>query len=262
MYITSSEIVGVLALILGVYGGYRFQALSVSGGIVALLISFLIVLGTGIKGLFLIGAFFVTSSFWSRFKRERKRSADERNEKGGKRDGYQVLANGLLPAIASIGFAFIKNDLFLFIFIAALATANSDTWASEIGSLSRKKPVHLLSLKQVEAGTSGAMSLLGTIAAFFGALLIGIVSYFLWNEVSLTIALLIALAGFLGNLVDTFLGATVQVTYYCPSCYLVTEKRKHCGMKTQYKQGLRLFNNEVVNFLAIMLGSLVILAFI
>lgn len=53
-------------------------------------------------------------------------------------------------------------------FMVCLASSNSDTWASEIGSLSRKKPIYIRTFKRIERGTSGAISGLGTVAAFAG----------------------------------------------------------------------------------------------
>lgn len=261
MSLISSPLFLIVVLALAAICGYKYKSLTLSGAITTLLIGIVIIYGFGIKGLFLIGVFFVTSSFWSKFKREKKKAAEEKNHKGGRRDGIQVLANGGVPAIISMLAVYFQNETLLYMFITALATANSDTWASEIGSISRMKPIDILSLKKVEAGTSGAMSLLGTGAALLGSFLIGIVSYFLWNDVSLMIALIIGLVGFLGNLVDTLLGATVQVTYYCRSCYLITEKTMHCNVKTNYKRGFRFFNNEVVNFLSIMIGSFIVLLF-
>ncbi len=56
-------------------------------------------------------------------------------------------------------------------FIVCIASANSDTWASEIGSLSKKNPIYIRTFKRIERGTSGAISLLGSIAALSGSLL-------------------------------------------------------------------------------------------
>ena len=62
-----------------------------------------------------------------------------------------------------------------------MAAANSDTWASEIGSMSKGKPISVKTFKRAERGTSGAVSLLGTFAAVVGSFLIALPSYFLFD---------------------------------------------------------------------------------
>ncbi|WP_258000356.1 DUF92 domain-containing protein [Bacillus sp. Marseille-P3661] len=251
----------LIVLLIGVREGYKMKALSISGSIATIIIGIAIVFGCGIKGLILIAGFFITSSIWSKYKKDKKQITEEKNDKSSQRDAWQVLANGSVPATMSILYIFFQEDIMLFMFIAAIAAANSDTWASEIGPLSRRKPIHILTLKQVDAGTSGAVSLVGTVSAFLGAIFITIVSYFLWSEVSLKLAILLGLFGFLGNLLDTILGATVQATFYCSECQLVTEKRMHCNTYTTHKTGYLTFNNEMVNFISITLAPILVLIF-
>ena len=57
--------------------------------------------------------------------------------------------------------------------VAVVATVNADTWATELGVLSKNKPIFILTGKPVTTGTSGAISLGGTIAGFVGAFFIG-----------------------------------------------------------------------------------------
>ena len=53
----------------------------------------------------------------------------------------------------------------------ALAAVNADTWSTELGVLSSGRPRLITSLKPVEKGTSGGVSLVGTLAALAGAAL-------------------------------------------------------------------------------------------
>ena len=55
-----------------------------------------------------------------------------------------------------------------------MAAVNADTWATELGVLSRTPPRLITSGKVVERGTSGGVSLAGTLAALGGAAVIGL----------------------------------------------------------------------------------------
>ncbi|EKN63967.1 DUF92 domain-containing protein [Schinkia azotoformans] len=261
MSIISNGIVLFILVVIAAISGYKLRALTLSGAIATIIVGLATLLAFGAQGLLLMGTFFVTSNFWSKFKADKKKSVEDKIKKSGARDAVQVIANGGVPGIISLLFLLFQENFLLYMFISSLATANSDTWASEIGSISKSKPVHILSFSKVDAGTSGAMSFLGTISALCGAFLIGIISHYLWNEVTFQLGLAIGIVGFIGNLIDTLLGATVQVTYTCPNCGLNTEKTNHCGQSTMYKSGYRFLNNDTVNFLSIALGSLLILLF-
>jgi uncharacterized membrane protein len=64
--------------------------------------------------------------------------------------------------------------------------------------------------------------------------------------------------GLLGSLFDSYLGATVQAIYYCPTCQKETEKTLHtCGTVTEHRRGWRWLNNDWVNFIASAFGALV-----
>jgi uncharacterized membrane protein len=117
------------------------------------------------------------------------------------------------------------------LYIAHYCTATADTWASELGILSKNNPrlVTTLFLREVPRGTNGGMSGVGTLASAAGGLFIGVVfligSYFIptltptptpdspQNPQSSQYPVLVysLLCGLLGSLVDSLLGATVQV---------------------------------------------------
>ncbi|WP_230130503.1 DUF92 domain-containing protein [Bacillus sp. CECT 9360] len=252
-----SNITYIVLIIGTAIGGYLVKALSKSGAAATMLVGLSVVLSFQLPGLLLLGVFFASSSFWSKFKAgSRKKKIEEKLQKGDRRDWQQVLANGGIAVIASWIHLFNPSGIWLFAFIVSIAAANSDTWASEIGVLSKKSPFYILSFKRVERGTSGAVSLLGTIAAFLGAGLISAFSVTLFEWAWTPWLLLITLFGFLGNIIDTLLGALIQARFHCVKCGLETEKKSHCGENTILIKGARLFDNDVVNFSAITLASL------
>lgn len=255
----------LLASIIG-YLGYRRQALSKSGVVGAIITGGLLFGFGGLSGAAQLLAFFISSSILSRFKESNKETLAEKFSKGSQRDLGQALANAGAAAVCMTVFGLTQNPLWWVAAAAALATANADTWATELGLLSKAPPRLITNGHIVEVGTSGGMSIAGTLAAFAGALLIGITAFIgilldssLQSLVSnpLILALLITLAGLLGSLFDSFLGATVQAIYYCDTCRKETERHPNhrCGSPTRQLRGWAWLDNDWVNFLATVVGA-------
>ncbi|KMK76657.1 hypothetical protein AB990_12200 [Alkalihalobacillus pseudalcaliphilus] len=234
---------------------YWLRKLSLSGALCAILVGVSIAYGTGLPGLLLLAGFFISSVVWSMLLKSKKEN--DIDLKDGARDGSQVLANGGVAAILAVLSGVTGEKLFFLGFVVALAAATSDTWASELGRLSRGKPIDVIRFQRVKTGTSGAVSLLGTIAALMGSFFIVGLAYVIEGATySLSLFLGMVLAGFIGNLVDTYVGATVQVKYRCQDCQTVTEKIEHCGNVTIKDRGYRIFNNESVNLLCTVVAPL------
>ena len=256
---------GLAILIAG--AAYAVRSLSLSGAIAAVL------LGTAIFGLgglpwaVLLVGFFVSSSALSRLFKRNKAAVNEKFSKGSRRDAGQVLANGGVAGLLVIAQAVFPSAAFLWAAAAGtLAAVNADTWATELGVLSRSEPRLLTTGKPVEKGTSGAVSWGGTLAALAGAAVIGILALIVWpgdaGEMSIAAAAsrlgLITLAGLAGSFVDSWLGATVQAIYYCPNCAKETERHPlhTCGTPTRQIRGWRWLGNDGVNWMCAMSGAL------
>ncbi|KON87050.1 hypothetical protein AF332_09660 [Sporosarcina globispora] len=227
--------------------GYYFRLLTLSGSIAAFIIGAATGWGFGLYGLLVLGFFFASSSIWSKFKGHKKEIFEKKHAKGSRRDWQQVAANGGTAAIASILNLLMPSPVWLMAFLISLAAANSDTWASEIGSLNKKPPLSLRTWKPIETGTSGAVSLLGTFAAIAGSFAIALLSLMLFS-VSFYEALLIGIFGFAGNLIDSILGAFFQAEYKCLVCSANVEKTEHCGQPASLIKGRRFADNDFVNF--------------
>jgi uncharacterized protein (TIGR00297 family) len=241
--------------------GYYVKSLSISGAIATFFVGCCTSIGFQWKGLLLLGFFFGTSSLWSKFKHQQKKHVENKLEKSDRRDHIQVIANGGLAAISGLIYYLTSDNIWLFSFLISIAAANSDTWASEVGVLSKRTPIHVLTWKKVDKGTSGAISTLGTSFSFLGAASIGVVAFYLWDLPAGQVCLII-LFGFLGSVVDTILGATVQEGHQCRICDLETEKRIHCGRPTLFKKGLKNIDNDKVNFLSLLIVVLLGIIFI
>lgn len=209
--------------------------------------------------------FFVSSSLLSHFRaREKESEVADKFSKGSQRDFAQVMANGGVASAMALWYGLsTQPDTHRIIeagYIGALATANADTWATEIGVLSTQPPRLITTGKIVAPGTSGGISLLGTTATASGALAQGLVFKLLRPATSAFMPLIALISGLAGSLFDSLLGATIQAVYYCPTCQKETERHVHsCGTRTKMIRGLPWMNNDAVNFLATLCGSLVAL---
>lgn len=211
--------------------------------------------------------FFLTSSLLTKWKKERKRELEKDYEKGGKRDAGQVLANGGVGAGLIFLTLFIpdyKTELF-YAFAGVMATVTADTWATELGVLSRRPPVHILTGKPVEAGESGGITPFGTLMSLAGAFFIGLlaaISLLFAEKIHLSLPalfnllLIVAISGFAGSLTDSLLGAKFQRMNRCTRCGKEVEASVHCGTPTLHFRGISWFSNDVVNVTSSLAGGL------
>jgi uncharacterized protein (TIGR00297 family) len=236
---------------------YAAGALSITGAIAATLVGAVTFGGGGIVSGVLLILFFVSSSVLSRVGKRRKRSMHAKFAKGGRRDHGQVLANGLTAAVMSLLFGVSADPLWLAGAAGALAASNSDTWSTELGVLSRTPPRLITTWAKVAPGTSGGVTALGTLAAMAGSALIGIAGGLMSADVRLISS--VSYAGLIGAMFDSFLGASVQAIYHCPSCDHETERHPahSCGTETRHVRGWRWLNNDGVNFAASLVGAAV-----
>ena len=260
-------IIGFFLAVLIAFIAYRAHSLNKSGSIAATLTGTIIFGVGGWQWAILLLTFFITSSALSRAFKKRKQGLDEKFSKGHERDAGQVFGNGgIATAFAALHF-FFPNELWPWLgFAAALAAVNADTWATELGVLNPNPPRMITNLsKVVEKGTSGGISLIGTLASLAGSALIGILAAFLQPTVdSVSIFIIVTLSGLAGSLCDSFFGATVQAMYYCPTDKKETEKHPlhTCGTPTVHIRGWQWLDNDWVNFTCSMFGVVVALIFV
>ena len=210
--------------------------------------------------------FFILSSLVSKAGKRKKAALVNVFEKSGERDIWQVLANGGIPGLLVMLWGFSPLGLWYNMYIAALAAVMADTWGTEIGVLARQKPISVLTLKPVPMGTSGGITLMGTLGGMLGAAIL--IASTVWSQgrnASLQITgsgfLILLLAAVFASFVDSLLGATVQVRYKCGSCGKITEKKIHCGVPAKQDRGYRWINNDLVNVLCAVSGALVVFLF-
>lgn len=279
--------------------GYKKKSLDLSGAVSASLVGVLTIF-SGVRYGLTLAFFFFSGSAVTKVQSEVKKQVDEHfKEGGGLRDFVQVMANGLVPtmlAAASLyslgGLSFIANttgagafaeaiissggsnssmnnattkvaSTLAVAFLSYFSCCGGDTFASELGVLSKSKPrlITTFCRKEVEPGTNGGVSLLGVVASIFGGLVAAsgwALGAYITSGVRTEIlyALIIgAFGGFFGSFVDSVLGATVQYSGYCRERKKVVSKP---GPTVTKISGLEILSNSGVNVLS---ASLIAVAF-
>lgn len=249
-----------LSILLG-YGACKLQSLSISGGFGAFLLGvFMFGMGGWDTMLPLIG-FFVLSSILSKIA-DRQTKPDIISTKGSQRDIVQVYANGGIPLIFAI--AWYLSDFSIeplyWAFLASLASATADTWETEIGSFNKSLPVNILTWKHVPKGYSGGITSLGTMGGLIGATSIAAIAYLIGSlDLNIELIGMVILAGFLGSIIDSILGASFQAKFTCSKCGKPTERMIHCNYKTQHISGIYWFDNDWVNVAGTLSGAVIFL---
>ncbi len=244
---------GFLLALLIAFLAHKAHSLNKSGAFAAAVTGTIIFGIGGWQWAILLLTFFITSSAFSRAFKKRKQGLDEKFSKGNERDAGQVFGNGgIATTFAALHF-FFPNELWPWLgFAAALAAVNADTWATELGVLNPHPPRMITNLnKIVEKGTSGGISIIGTLASLVGSALISILASLL-NPIadSASIFIIVTLSGLAGSLFDSLLGGTIQAMYYCPADKKETEKHPlhTCGTETIHIRGWKWLDNDWVNF--------------
>jgi uncharacterized protein (TIGR00297 family) len=238
----------------------RVRALSPGGAVAATVVGGAVFGGTGLRGSAAVLGFFVSSTLLGRL----PGGVARQQQRGNERDAVQVLANGGTAALLALASGAAPEKLRPVLqagFGGAIAAAAADTWATEIGSRSWSTPRSIVTLRAVPPGASGAVTVAGLVASAVGATVIAVVfggSTRFTDQVPRLRLAAVALGGFVGSLIDSLLGATVQEVRFCDACGRETELLIHdCGRTTRRVRGASWCDNDVVNGVATASGALV-----
>ena len=233
-----------------------FSRLVTTGGAVAAAFVGTAALLAGSEWVVLLLFFFITSNALSRWRsREREQLVGSLLEKGGRRDAWQVIANGGVFAVAAILATQADEFTWQAVGIGAIAAATADTWSTEIGTVLGGTPIDIMTGHQVAPGTSGGITIAGSLTAVVAPILAAMVASTVhWS----TPGWAIIGGGYFGSLADSVLGSKVQERRWCPVCEAMTERRTHsCGTTTVHRGGIRGCDNDIVNLLSTVAGAVV-----
>lgn len=204
--------------------------------------------------------FFVLSSLLSKLGRRRKAAAAAGDEKGSVRDAGQVYANGGVGWLLLACYAVYPADALYWGFVGAFAAAAADTWGTEIGTLLGGTPRDIVTLRRVPTGTSGGVSVGGTLGAFAGAASVWVAAALAGGAfvagVGGRFSLAVLGGGVLGSLADSLAGATVQARYRDAATGFETERAATAGRANRLLRGRSWINNDRVNVLCTLVGAL------
>ena len=164
-------------------------------------------------------AVFVLADIATRLGREQKQLLGTAERRQG-RTAAQVAANLGIAALASDGlaqswlagnrwFSHVAPSLLLAVGLAVLAEAAADTVSSEIGQIMGGRPRMITTLRRVEPGTDGAVSLVGTLVGVTAAGIVAAVGAWALGGGSVMFCISCA-GGVFGLFFDSLLGATLE----------------------------------------------------
>lgn len=243
--------IGAILVVLALYK----KALTIPATISAFVVLVASAVFTGYTGVATFSISFVGAVAVGLVKRQKRKEREEGlYQRQGARCIVQVLANAM-PALiyGSIYFA-TGIHAFLVASVATIVAGVADSFASDLGILSDGKVINILTFKETTRGMSGGVSLLGTMSALTTSAVVATL-VFLVGDVGVKGLWITALTGFMGTLIDSVLGASLQGSYRCTVCGKATERRLHCGEPTEKIKGLTCVTNDVVNVLSLMLAG-------
>jgi uncharacterized protein (TIGR00297 family) len=189
----------VLAYVLGV--------VSRGGALGGFAVGVVIYACLGPRGFAVLALFVVGGSMLTRLGYRSKERGGMAEGHGGRRGAKNALANCGVALLCALLAALTPSEAFAAAFVGALGAAFADTAETEVGQLSRHRPRLITSFKKVPPGTDGAVSMPGTLAGLAAAALTAALGYGLGLMESPGGAALVALAAFLGTVVDSLVGA-------------------------------------------------------
>ena len=246
---------------------YFSNSLTLSGILASLIVGMIMLFLGGWDCFIVLLTFLVLGVVFTKYKHVEKAPGTLAQEKGGVRTWVNVFANGG-PAVIPVVLEYLCGmEVLKVFFLSAVCSAASDTLSTEIGLLSNSKPRLITDLrKRVEKGVSGGITILGTLVGLTGSLAIalvplatgvaGITGIFLNFKDYTRLVIASASAGFLGMLIDSLLGATVQALYVSKETGLFYEDPRKCSGECVLIRGFKRFDNNAVNFSSCLLAGL------
>ncbi len=211
------------------------KKLTWSAAVTGILLGFCIYKGCGYTGIAMLALFFILGTVATSFGAKQKQALAIGEENSGRRTIGQVIANAGVAGICGLlAWLFPQKVVAFQLMIAgSFSAATADTLSSELGNIFGRRYYNILSFKKDQRGLNGVISVEGTLCGIAGSVVISLVYAvgFGWNKNFIWIII----AGTIGNLMDSVIGATLERRGY--------------------------LNNNAVNFLNTLTGAASLLLF-
>ena len=234
------------------FTAWRFKWLSLGGALAASGFGFSLLFWGTLDWVIPVLLFFFCSSLLSKLGRHSSRAHEDDEST---RTATQVMANGGVAWAMLIGYFLLPNPLWLIGFLGSIAAATADTWGTEIGRLSKGRAFSIVNWKPVDRGTSGGVSWQGTLGGVAGAILIAAFPVAVTESLGITTGLMIIGAGVTGSLVDSLVGALLQVRYIDNQ----GEIFESAGEARTHHSGWTWMTNDAVNVCCTLVGAFVVM---
>jgi uncharacterized protein (TIGR00297 family) len=181
------------------------------------------------------------------------------------RTHVQVFSNGGVLALLSLLFALQPHDAYIYAAGISMAAATADTWASELGALSRVEPKSLWRKLPLAHGLSGGVTPLGLWASLAGSAFVSSfsIAFFALRDglsaAGMVLSLLMIGMGFMGSIVDSLIGEFLQAKYRNLRNELLEVAS---SASDQLVSGWRWMDNNIVNFVSNVIVVMVMLGLI
>lgn len=200
----------VIFLFVGIVESIRHRKLTLPGAVAGGIIGLFVFIGGSFTGLAMLSAFFLLGTLATSWKQKQKAVAGMAQERGGQRRLGQVLANGGVSGLLGLLSLFFPEHkmIFAFLMAGAFSSAIADTLSSELGTIYGKRFYNIITFQPDKKGKDGVISLEGTVIGIIGSSIIAFIytTNYGWGERFLWIVL----AGTVGNVTDSVLGATLE----------------------------------------------------
>lgn len=163
------------------------------------------------------------------------------------RSAKQVLCNSFVGLILSIIYFYFKDTLYLYLVAVVISTSFCDTLSSSIGTSFAKRVYSITTLKKINRGLSGGVSVIGTVGSVIICFLVPIYISF-YKIFDFPLLLLLPFWGCLGGLIDSILGDLIQCKYYSQQNNCMSDIKLNDSYKLD--SGYEFCTNNVINFLS------------
>ncbi len=201
----------LLSLVLAVVA-YRLKMLTASGSVAAFSVGAIISIFGSLEWLISIIIFTTIGLIATKINFKKKKEKGLQEGKNGERNHLNILGVALAPCIITV-LNFITNGEYememSILFLGTLCVAAADTVASELG-VEDTRVWLITTLKRVEPGTNGGISLWGLVTSNLASILVGLLMWVVVFGQLDSLALIPAFAGIVGNLLDSVVGALVE----------------------------------------------------